>query len=341
MVASAAALLGWSIERFGLRPLQSSARIAPLLATIGISFVLDQVVQLTFSPDPRALPSQVPDWRFQVGGGTIGALDLLIAGVGLTSALLLFVFLRYSQARLGGARRPRRTATPRMQMGVDVNRVNQAVFAHRRRRSAASPACWSACTTTTSTPAMSFQATLKGVVAQVVGGIGNVPGAIVGSLLLGLVESYGVAVFGTSYRNLFAFVLLIAGAGAAAERPVRQRAAGAAGAADRHLHRAEPAGAHPALGAAGRASWRSRCCRCCPVVALRAADADQRLALGMLALSLTLVAGTVGQVSLGHAGAARDRRLCLGAAGARSRRAGRRSRSSAGGRDHARRSARC
>jgi len=56
---------------------------------------------------------------------------------------------------------------------------------------------------------MSFQATLKGVVAQVIGGVGNVPGAIVGSLLLGLVESYGIALLGTTYRNLFAFVLLI------------------------------------------------------------------------------------------------------------------------------------
>ena len=63
-------------------------------------------------------------------------------------------------------------------------------------------------------PAMSFQATLKGVVAQVIGGIGNVPGAIVGGLLLGLIESYGVALFGTTYRNLFAFVLLIAVPGA-------------------------------------------------------------------------------------------------------------------------------
>ena len=82
---------------------------------------------LTFSPNPRALPSQLPDVRFQIGGGTIGALDLLIAGIGLTSALLLFVFLRYS--KLGWA--VRATAQDRdaaQQMGVDVNRVNQAVF---------------------------------------------------------------------------------------------------------------------------------------------------------------------------------------------------------------------
>ena len=54
-------MLGLIVERFGLRPLQDSARIAPLLATIGISFVLDQIVQLIFSPDPRALPSELPD----------------------------------------------------------------------------------------------------------------------------------------------------------------------------------------------------------------------------------------------------------------------------------------
>ena len=59
-------------------------------------------------------------------------------------------------------------------------------------------------------PGMSFNATLKGVVATVIGGVGNVPGAILGSLVLGLVESYGIALFGTTYRNLFAFVLLIA-----------------------------------------------------------------------------------------------------------------------------------
>ena len=86
IVIAVGVVIGLGIERFGLRPLQGSARIAPLLATIGISFVLDQVVQLLFSPDPRALPTQVPDHRFQIGSGTIGSLDLMIAGtVGMIS----------------------------------------------------------------------------------------------------------------------------------------------------------------------------------------------------------------------------------------------------------------
>ena len=207
LVAAVAALVGLIIERFGLRPLQNSVRIAPLLATIGISFVLDQLVMLTFSPNPRALPSQLPDVRFQIGTGTIGPLDLLIAGVGITSALLLFVFLRYS--KLGWA--VRATAQDRdaaMQMGVDVNRVNQAVFGIAAALGGVSGMLVGMYYNQIDT-AMSLQATLKGVVAEVVGGAGNVPGAVVGSLLLGLVESYGVAVFGTSYRNLFAFLLLI------------------------------------------------------------------------------------------------------------------------------------
>jgi branched-chain amino acid transport system permease protein len=91
------ALLGMAIERVGLRPLAGSARIAPLLATIGISFVLDQVVQSIATADPRALPSQLPGWRIQLGSGTIGALDLLIGGIGLSCVALLYGFLRFTK----------------------------------------------------------------------------------------------------------------------------------------------------------------------------------------------------------------------------------------------------
>lgn len=202
------ALIGVVIERVGLRALQGGTRIAPLLATIGISFVLDQIIMLIFSPDPRALASQLPDWRIQVGGGTIGALDLLIAFVGLTSATILFVFLKFS--RLGWA--VRATALDReaaQQMGVDVNQVNQIVFGIASALGGLSGLLVGMYYNYID-PGMSFQATLKGIVAEVVGGVGSVPGAIVGSLLLGLTESYGVAILGTTYRNLFAFVLLFA-----------------------------------------------------------------------------------------------------------------------------------
>ena len=208
LVLLGSAVLGLLIERLGLRPLAGSVRIAPLLATIGISFVLDQCVQLWVGPDPRALPNPLPAWRFQLGSGTIGALDLLIAGIGLVSAALLYGFLRFT--RLGWA--VRATAQDReaaLQMGVDIHAVNQAVFAIASALGGLSGLLVGMYYNHIS-PAMSFQATLKGVVAVVIGGVGHVPGAIVGSLLLGLTESWGVALFGTPYRNLIAFLLLVA-----------------------------------------------------------------------------------------------------------------------------------
>jgi len=298
VVAATAAVVGLIIERFGLRPLQNSVRIAPLLATIGISFVLDQLVMLTFSPNPRALPSQLPDVRFQLGGGTIGPLDLLIAGVGISSALLLFVFLRYS--KLGWAvRAASQDRDAAMQMGVDVNRVNQAVFGIAAALGGVSGMLVGMYYNQIDT-AMSLQATLKGVVAEVVGGAGNVPGAVIGSLLLGLVESYGVAVFGTSYRNLFAFLLLVVvlvlrpnGLFASARQAPLEPLTGTFIAPSRPVRIPRWVLAVAAAGFAVLPLF--------PVSFYVLQTLINARLLGMLALSLTLVAGTMGQVSLGHA----------------------------------------
>jgi branched-chain amino acid transport system permease protein len=298
LVVAISALVGLIVERFGLRPLQNSARIAPLLATIGISFVLDQIVMLIFSPNPRALPSQLPDIRFQVGGGTIGLLDLLIAGIGLSSALLLFVFLRYS--KLGWAvRAAAQDRDAAMQMGVDVNRVNQAVFAIAAALGGLSGTLVGMYYNQIDT-AMSLQATLKGVVAEVVGGAGNVPGAIAGGLLLGVVESYGVALFGTSYRNLFAFLLLIAvlvlrpnGLFASARQLPPEPLTGTFIAPSRPVRLP--------LWVLLSAFAVFALLPFVPVSPYVLQTLTNAWLFGMLALSLTLVAGTVGQVSLGHA----------------------------------------
>jgi branched-chain amino acid transport system permease protein len=298
IVAVACALLGVAIERVALRPLQGRARIAPLLATIGLSFVLDQLVQLVCSPDPRAVPSDLPDWRLAIGGVTIGAMDFLIAGVGIVSAALLYGFLRFTKLGLA----VRATAQDRdaaLQMGVNVNAVNSAVFAIASALGGLGGLLVGMYYNHID-PAMSFQATLKGVVAQVIGGVGNVPGAILGGALLGLTESYGIALFGTTYRNLFAFVLLIiflvwfpnglfgarssihteplVGTFVAPSRPVRLPSWFVVAAAAAAL--ALPfVSSSPYLLQTLTNAWLA----------------------GLLALSLTLVAGTAGQISLGQA----------------------------------------
>ena len=299
IVLVACGLIGVAIERLGLRPLRGSARIAPLLATIGISFVIDQIVQLVFSPNPRSLPSGLPDVRFSIGGGTIGLLDLLIAGVGLLSATTLFVFLRYT--KLGWAvRATAQDSEAAAQMGVDVDGVNRTVFAIASALGGISGLLVGMYYNQID-PAMSFQATLKGIVAQVIGGVGNVPGAIVGSLILGLIESYGIAAFGTSYRNLFAFALLLAilvlrpnGLFAPTRRAPPEPLTGTFVAPAKPVH--IPPWAVVAL-IAGAAVlplvWRS------PYLLQTLSNAWLYAILG---LSLTLVAGSVGIISLGHAG---------------------------------------
>ncbi|WP_028217704.1 ABC transporter permease [Paraburkholderia oxyphila] len=292
------ALLGIVIERIGLRPLQGAARIAPLLATIGISFVLDQLAQLIFGPDPRPVPASLPYWTFTIGGATIGSLDVLIAAIGIGAAAVLYAFLRYT--RLGWA--VRATAQDRdaaKQMGVDVDAVNRAVFAIACGLGGLSGLLVGMYYNSID-PAMGFQATLKGVVALLIGGLGNVPGAIAGSLLLGLVESYGVAWFGTSYRDLFAFVLLLAflvwrpnGLFSANRRLPPEPLTGTFLPNRRALN--VPPWAAAAIFAVAFAL---------PLVA-PSPYLLQTLTNGwifaLLALSLTLVAGTVGQISLGHA----------------------------------------
>ena len=171
---------------------------------------------------------------------------------------------------------------------------------------------------------MGYQAGLKGIVAQMIGGMGNVPGAIAGSLLLGLIESYGIAIV----RHQL-------------PQPVRLRGddpdPGAQ--AERHLQPRTRA-CRPSRSPAP-SSRRARRCACPGAVVVAAALVAlalplvvrngyvlQTLGIGwlyaILAISLTLVAGTAGHDLARARGAARDRRLCLGPAGDQPQASGRR-----------------
>jgi branched-chain amino acid transport system permease protein len=245
------------------------------------------------------VPLQVPSWRIQIGDGTIGALDILIAGIGISSAGLLYFFLRFT--KLGWA--VRATALDRdaaQQCGVDVNRVNMTVFAIASALGGVSGFLVGMYYNSID-PNMGYHAGLKGIIAQMIGGMGNVPGAIAGSLLLGLVESYGIAAFGTSYRNLFAFVVMIL---ILVLKPNGLFSRG------RALPPEPLTGTFIAPSAPVRIPmWL--------VVTLAAAALSlplvvrngyylQTLGIGwlyaVLAISLTLVAGTAGMISLGQAG---------------------------------------
>jgi branched-chain amino acid transport system permease protein len=292
-------LLGMAIERIGLRPLQNAPRVAPLLSTIGIGLVLDQVAQLIFTPDPRGMPSVLPQWRVAIGGGTIGALDLLIAGIGIASSGALYLFLRFT--KLGWAvRATALDGDAAQQCGVDINRVNSIVFAFAAALGGVSGLLVGMYYNSID-PTMGYQAGLKGIVAQLIGGMGNVPGAIAGSLLLGLIESYGIAVFGTSYRNLFAFVVMILvlvlkpnGLFSRGRRLPPEPLTGTFIAPSAPVQLAAPLVIALVVLALALP------------LAVRNGYVLQTLGIGwlyaILAISLTLVSGTAGLISLGHAG---------------------------------------
>ena len=298
IVAIGSAAVGAAIERFALRPLHRRSRIAVLLATIGVGLVLDQVLQLAFSAEPRAMPSQLPDWQLPIGGVTIGAIDLTIAGFGVTAAALLFGFLRFS--KLGWAvRATAQDPDAARQMGVDTDRVNVAVFAIASALGGVGGLLVGMFYHSIDIT-MSFDATLKGMVAMLIGGLGNVPGAIAGGLILGLSESYGVALFGTSTRNLVAFVLMIVILVAAPNGLFSWRRdlppepmTGTFIAPSRPLRL--PRAALVALVAAAALFpliWNQ------PYLLQTLTNA---LLMALMAFGLTLISGTVGQISLGHA----------------------------------------
>ncbi len=205
--ATLSAIVGVLIERIGLRGLYDKARIAPLLATIGISFTLDQIVQLIFTATPQGFPAPLPEQRIPLGTVSIGLLDVLIAAITVGAALALFGFLRFT--RLGWAlRAAAQDREAAQQMGVDTDRANMLAFAVASALGGVAGVLVGMYFNSVYT-SMSFQATIKGFVANLLGGLGSVSGAILGGILLGLIESYGVALFGASYRNLFSYAMLV------------------------------------------------------------------------------------------------------------------------------------
>jgi len=117
------AVLGLVLERFAVRPFRKSARVAPLLATLGAGMVLDSLAELIFTPNPRPFPAVVPADRFSLGDVSIGWLDLIILGASVASAVGLFLFLKATKT--GQAlRATAQDSEAAQQMGVRVNRVN-------------------------------------------------------------------------------------------------------------------------------------------------------------------------------------------------------------------------
>jgi branched-chain amino acid transport system permease protein len=211
------ALLGVAIERFAYRPLRDRPRLTALITAIGVSFLLEYGFQLppmtsgaiAFppGPTPRYFPEPFPRADFEPLGVHVSNYDVvsLVVALGLMCALQFVVY----RTRFGVAMRAVAfDAKIAALMGIDVNRVISGTFALGSALAAAA-AILVAGSRPTINPLMGLLPGIKAFVAAVLGGIGSVPGAMVGGLLLGLTEEYVAGYLFSSYRDGIAFGLLI------------------------------------------------------------------------------------------------------------------------------------
>ncbi|MEZ5866850.1 MAG: branched-chain amino acid ABC transporter permease [Geminicoccaceae bacterium] len=201
------ALLGLGIDRAFLRPLERGPRIAPLLATLAIAVILDETVQLVWSPDTKPFPSPLASTTWQLGNAYISAVDLLILGTGIATIATLTLFL--SRTWIGRAvRATAMDPEAAQQMGVNVAAMRSLTFGIAGLVGGIGgvlvgfyyQSIW---------PTMGIPLGIKGFTAALLGGIGSIPGAIVGGLLLGVFEALASGYLGSIYRNLIAYVLLL------------------------------------------------------------------------------------------------------------------------------------
>jgi branched-chain amino acid transport system permease protein len=202
-------LVGFVIERFAYRPLRGSPRINSLITAIGVSFFLEYGGQVAFNPNPRAfgaLPVSPTD-RFRLLGVSLSYIDVICIAV---SVVLMFGLQRIVyHTRVGTAMRavswnPSIAAL----MGVNVDRVISFTFVLGSVLAAAAGILYSAKYVRVD-PLMGLMPGLKAFVAAVLGGIGNVPGAMLGGLLLGLAEQLISSYVSSSWKDAVAFSILI------------------------------------------------------------------------------------------------------------------------------------
>jgi branched-chain amino acid transport system permease protein len=210
----ACAIIGWLIERFAYRPLREKPRLTSLITAIGVSFTLEYGFQLDFGPLPGASPRAFPEIIKAHEWLIIGDRDVVVWNwqvISFLIAVLLMVGLQLLvyRTRTGQAMRAvsfdHRVAAL---MGINVDRVIAVTFMLGSALAAGAGILY-AIKDVVVQPLMGLYVGLKAFVAAVIGGIGNVPGAMVGGILLGLVEEFVVGYTASSWRDAVAFGFLI------------------------------------------------------------------------------------------------------------------------------------
>jgi branched-chain amino acid transport system permease protein len=203
------------IERIAYRRLRNAPRLAPLITAIGMSILLQTLAMMIWGRNPLPFPQLLASEPFHIGQALLTPTQLVLlisAAVSMCALVVLIEKTKLGRSMRAVAENPRIAAL----MGVDANRVIVITFAIGAALAAIAGVMWAA-NYATAQFAMGFVPGLKAFSAAVLGGIGNIYGAMLGGILLGLIESLGAGyigeltggVLGSHYQDIFAFIVLI------------------------------------------------------------------------------------------------------------------------------------
>lgn len=207
--------VAFTMERVAYRPLRHAPRLAPLITAIGVSIVLQQIAMLIWGRQFHPFPLNLPVERHTLAGATFTDLHLIIVVLALVimAGLMAMVnFTRLGRAMRATAENPAIAAL----MGVNVDKIIASTFLIGAGLAAVAGVMVSA-NYSIAHYNMGFMLGLKAFTAAVLGGIGNLAGAMVGGVMLGIIEALGAGyigqltggVFGSDYKDVFAFFVLI------------------------------------------------------------------------------------------------------------------------------------
>jgi len=203
-------IFGVAVERTAYRPLRNSPRISIMISAIGVSFLMQNLGVLVFGGRPKNFDvPKVFDTVVVIGEVSLMSVSLFIPAI--TAILLLVLQTIVHKTKTGMAMRAVSTDLPASRlMGIDVNRIVSFTFAAGSVMAAIGGIMW-ALRYPQLHPTMGLMPGLKCFIAAVIGGIGNISGAVLGGLLLGFIEIMVVATMPalSGYRDAFAFLLLI------------------------------------------------------------------------------------------------------------------------------------
>jgi branched-chain amino acid transport system permease protein len=204
--------LGVAIERFAYRPLRNAPRIAPLISALGVSFFIAYSMQLMFGAQQRDYNAfGIDNGKLFLEGFNIGNVRVpLLRVIIIVSAFVLMIVLWLLVTRTRTGKAMRATSYDReaaAMMGIDIDRVIVFTFVLGSALAGAAGVMFALRAPASVT--MGFIAGLKGFTAAVIGGIGSIPGAMGGGLILGLAEAYTQGYVSSKWSDLFVFVILI------------------------------------------------------------------------------------------------------------------------------------